>query len=86
VSLVACNMHQTTEADHCVPPKGENKGVIAGETPQPSPVDTALAFALTEAAKAGRFDVVAQLAKELEARRLANSPNVVALDSVRGRP
>jgi hypothetical protein len=50
-----------------------------------STIDTALAFALTEAAKAGRFDVVAQLAKELEARRLASSPNVVTLDSARAR-
>ena len=30
---------------------------------------SALAFALEAAAKAGRFDVVVQLAKELEARR-----------------
>jgi hypothetical protein len=39
----------------------------------------ALAVALEAAAKAGRFDVVAQLARELEARRLASSPNVVAM-------
>jgi hypothetical protein len=31
------------------------------------------------AASAGRFDVVAQLARELEARRLATATNVVAL-------
>jgi hypothetical protein len=42
-------------------------------------VEDALAFALAEAAKVGRFDVVAQLAKELEARRLADASNVVAL-------
>jgi hypothetical protein len=41
----------------------------------------ALAHALTEAAKAGRFDVVARLAGELEARRLARMGNVVALDT-----
>ena len=35
------------------------------------PVETALAGALTEASRAGRFDVVALLARELEARRLA---------------
>lgn len=33
----------------------------------------ALSLALAEAAKAGRFDIVAQLARELEARRLAGS-------------
>lgn len=41
-------------------------------------VEAALAFALTEAAKAQRFDVVSQLAKELEARRL-DCGNVVRL-------
>jgi hypothetical protein len=46
-----------------------------------------LEVALRLAAEAGRFDVVAQLAKELEARRLASAGNVVALnvDAKRGR-
>ncbi len=48
-------------------------------------VEAALADALTEAARAGRFDVVAQLAKELEARRLARAENVIALDARRAR-
>ena len=43
------------------------------------PVIAALASALSKAAEAGRFDVVAQLARELEARRLAHAGNVVAL-------
>ena len=38
----------------------------AGEV---DPVDVALARALADASNAGRFDVVLQLAKELEARR-----------------
>ena len=42
-------------------------------------VETALARALHAASAAGRFDVVAQLAKELEARRLAREPNVMPL-------
>jgi hypothetical protein len=42
-------------------------------------VEWALARALDAAASAGRFDVVAQLARELAARRLAREPNVVAL-------
>jgi hypothetical protein len=48
-------------------------------------VEAALAFALEEAAKAGRYDVVMQLAKELEARRLAKSTNVVTLDPSKRR-
>jgi len=39
--------------------------------------DCPLEAALLLAAQAGRFDVVAQLAKELEARRLAAAPNIV---------
>ena len=41
-------------------------------------IETALTVALEGATKAGRWDVVAQLAKELEARRLARAVNVVA--------
>jgi hypothetical protein len=47
--------------------------------PGADPVEQALATALTAAAAAGRFDVVAQLARELEARRLARAGNVVQL-------
>jgi hypothetical protein len=43
-------------------------------------VEAALARSLDRASEAGRFDVVAQLARELEARRLARLTNVVALD------
>src|ERR1700690_2662376 len=42
-------------------------------------VEAALAKGLVAAAEAGRFDVVAQLAKELEARRLTRLDNVVKL-------
>jgi hypothetical protein len=44
----------------------------------PDAVEQALAKALTEASAAGRFDVVALLAGELQARRLARG-GVVAL-------
>jgi hypothetical protein len=44
-----------------------------------NPVERALSQALYRAAEAGRFDVVAQLARELEARRLARMANVVVL-------
>jgi hypothetical protein len=42
-------------------------------------IESGLLFALTEAAKAGRFDVVAKLADELRARREATAGNVVPL-------
>lgn len=40
--------------------------------------------AVTLAARAGRWDVVAMLAKELEARRLAGETNVVSIGVKRG--
>jgi hypothetical protein len=54
-------------------------------------VQDALAVALAEASKAGRWDVVAMLARELEARRLEAAGNVVALprrdgEGTRGGP
>jgi hypothetical protein len=55
--------------------------IIQSVTASADTVEAALMVALTEAAKAGRFDVVSQLAKELESRRLASSPNVVTLDT-----
>jgi hypothetical protein len=48
-------------------------------------VEQALAEALVQAAGAGRFDVVAQLARELEARRLARAGNVVRLADERAK-
>ena len=50
---------------------------------QPDEVEAALAKALGDAAAAGRFDVVAQLAKELDARRLARAGNVLSLEVAR---
>jgi hypothetical protein len=47
------------------------------------PVEAVLAKALGEAAAAGRFDVVGQLARELEARRTRVGANVIALDARR---
>ena len=44
-------------------------------------LESALADALADASCAGRFDVVAQLARELEARRPAREPNVVSLST-----
>jgi hypothetical protein len=49
------------------------------ETVPTDAVEAALAIALVEAATAGRFDVVAQVARELEARRLARGGNVARL-------
>jgi hypothetical protein len=46
-------------------------------------LETALAAAVARAPDAGRWDVVAQLARELEARRLAQAANVVPLKAPR---
>lgn len=51
----------------------------------PATIEDALAGAVGEAARAGRWDVVAQLARELEARRVA-SAGVPTLDDRRSKP
>ncbi len=60
-------------------------GANSTREPQPGDPDSALARALDAAAAAGRFDVVAQLADELKARRLATLGNVIEIASKRGR-
>src|SRR5688572_30237296 len=57
-------------------PHGAAMGQSVGQI---DPVEMALASALEGATSAQRWDVVAQLAKELEARRLSREPNVVPL-------
>ena len=60
--------------------------VATAATAEPAdPVEAALSTALADASKAGRWDVVVQLGRELEARRLARSEatNVVTLASRR---
>lgn len=48
-------------------------------------LDDVLAVAIERASAAGRWDVVAQLARELEARRHEAAGNVVAIDPTRRR-
>lgn len=55
-------------------------GALPGALDGPQAVERALCRALEAAATAGRFDVVAALAKELESRRLAGT-NVTPLDA-----
>jgi hypothetical protein len=62
-----------TDVDGTATPAGRGSAI--------DPLERALALA----AEAGRWDVVAQLARELEARRLASAPNVVPLASVKVR-
>jgi hypothetical protein len=57
---------------------GPNKSTLRGS------VEDMLAVALARASEAGRWDIVGQLARELEARRLA-SAGVVQLDATRGK-
>jgi hypothetical protein len=54
-----------------------------GEKVSTRSIASALAMALAAAANDRRWDVVAQLARELEARRLAGDRRVVTLPSTR---
>jgi hypothetical protein len=58
------------------PGVGQSWGNPASTATGEDHVEGALARALDRASEAGRFDLVAQLARELEARRLARRPNV----------
>ena len=51
----------------------------------PDVVEAALAKALEGASVAGRWDVVAKLAEELHARRLARESNVLTFDPRRAK-
>lgn len=65
---------------------GQDGALVGQAEGRRDPVEDALAMALVEAAKAGRFDVVGQLARELEARRLTRSDGkVVPLEEKRRR-
>ena len=54
-----------------------------GEGGAPRDVVTLLAVALERASAVGRWDVVAQLGRELEARRLESAGNVVVMGAKR---
>jgi hypothetical protein len=70
------------------PAAGSSKPPEAGEGVGGDGVEAALASALSAAAAAGRFDVVAQLAREIEAQRLARAGragNVNTIETARRR-
>jgi hypothetical protein len=58
-----------TDGDNCL----ERMELALGSVARANVVEAALAAALVQAATAGRWEVVGQLARELEARRLAAS-------------
>lgn len=75
---------ETTPADPTS--KGDDEDAFGPAIgPTADGVDAALTRALDAASTAGRFDVVAQLVRELEARRLVRAPNVVTLRRREGR-
>jgi hypothetical protein len=86
-----CNAEEAASGDRDPPcflvsPDDSSRNVTAARTSEPAgasgavDIETGLAAALLRAAEAGRFDIVAQLAGELEARRLARAGNAVRLD------
>ena len=65
-----------------IPAGHATSGLIVAESNE---VEAALARAIDRASAAERWDVVAQLARELEARRLAAAGNVVSINSSKRR-
>ena len=75
-------------ADETSPPSRALVGsssALDSSAPEPSSVEEAIAKALGEAATAGRFDVVAELARELQARREARASSNVLPFPRKGR-
>jgi hypothetical protein len=58
---------------------------VAQSWPNAGGVEDALAGAIAQAAAAGRWDIVAQLARELEARRLGVAGVIKLADAHPGR-
>ncbi len=84
---VAPGPEMTPKSAPTVASDGSPNRISETESASADPVERALSLALQEAAKAGRFDVVVQLARDLEARRLAGAPHVVPPNVVPiGRP
>ena len=71
---------ESTQANPAMP--GRLDANLDANPEAPDAVEAALADALTKAAAAGRFDVVGQLARELEARR---APRAGIVDLARER-
>ncbi len=65
-------------------PRAEDECAAAGGG-EPVGVIASLAVALERASEAGRWDVVALLARELEARRMASLPNVTPIGRLPAR-
>jgi hypothetical protein len=76
---------RVSDADQATLDDQRRREVSASSPPETDAVVAALAEALKRAASAERWDVVAQLARELEARRIARAGNVVALGSSRAK-
>jgi len=84
-SLPSASEARITRASDHRPPSPEGRfDDSPDETTAVGPADP-LERALVLAAEAGRFDVVAKLADELHARRVAAAGNVVAIEPKRGR-
>jgi hypothetical protein len=73
------------DADQATKDDERRREVSASGAHDVDAVDAALAEALRAATIGARWDVVAQLARELEARRLARTGNVVHLSHERKR-
>ncbi len=78
-----CDTQGRTAAPECTPKVAQG---VQQTSAKLDPVEIALANAVTGATAAGQWEVVAQLARELEARRLARqAPEVVSIELARAK-
>jgi hypothetical protein len=77
-----CDAQGGSQMHDCTPADDQD----VPQTTERDPVEAALAKALERATGVGRWDVVAQLAGELQARRTAHqAPKVIDLNRVRAK-
>lgn len=77
--IAEANPPKTTKDAEAVQAPDDTHGLSASLKPELDAVEAALAMALEAATREARWDIVSQLARELEARRMARSGNVVPL-------
>jgi hypothetical protein len=76
---------RVNDADQATQVDQRRREVSASRSLETDGLEGALAEAIRRASTAGQWDIVARLAKELDARRLARSGNVVSIVGQRPR-
>jgi hypothetical protein len=84
-NFAANRKSEPSSADHSSTDNSADARTVASSMGHADAVEIALAKALEGATAEGKWEIVGQLARELESRRLARAGNVVTLKAERAR-